>query len=76
MADLHKSELLLACVVVSGGSLVLLGVVGALLVGVLVSRVNQFPGVLWRSKPIKSTPSTIFNFMTINLCLCASSPLP
>lgn len=45
--DLHQRKLLLACVVVSGGSLILLGVVRALLVGVLVGWMNQFPGVLW-----------------------------
>lgn len=43
---LHQGKLLLAGVVVSGGSLVLLGVVGTLLVGVLVGRVNQLPGIL------------------------------
>lgn len=44
--DLHQSELLFAGVVVSGGSLVLLCVVGALLVGVLVGWMNQLPRVL------------------------------
>lgn len=46
ITDLHQSELLLACVVVSGGSLILLSIVRTLLVGVLVSRMNQLPGVL------------------------------
>lgn len=46
ITDLHKGKFLLAGVVVSGGSLVLLSVVGTLFVGVFVSRVNQFPGVL------------------------------
>lgn len=65
--DLHKSKLLLACVVVSGGALILLSVVRALLVGVLVGWMNQFPGVLWgksvnlkdvtRQKKKKSTPT-------------------
>ncbi len=45
--DLHESELLLAGVVVSGGSLVLLSVVRTLFVGVLVGGMNQFPRVLW-----------------------------
>lgn len=44
--DLHESKLLLACVVVSGGSLILLSIVRALFVGVLVGWMNQLPGVL------------------------------
>lgn len=43
MTDLHQSKLLLACVVVSSGSFVLLSVVRTLLVGVLVSWMNQLP---------------------------------
>lgn len=48
LTHLHQGKLLLAGVVVSGGALVFLGVVGALLVGVLVRGMNQFPGVLRR----------------------------
>lgn len=44
--DLHESKLLLACIVVSGGSLILLSIVRALFVGVLVGWMNQLPGVL------------------------------
>lgn len=40
---LHQGELLLAGVVVAGGSLILLSIVGAVLVGVLVRRVHEFP---------------------------------
>lgn len=46
ITDLYEGKLLLACVVVSGGSLVLLSIVRTLLVGVLVCWMNQFPGVL------------------------------
>jgi hypothetical protein len=46
--DLHQGKLLLAGVVVSGGSLVLLGVVGTLLVGVLIRGMDQLPRVLHR----------------------------
>lgn len=48
ITDLHESELLLARVVVSGGSLILLCVIRTLLVGVLVRWMNQLPGVLSR----------------------------
>lgn len=46
MTDLHQSKLLLAGVVVSGGSLVLLSVIRTLFVGVLICWMNQFPGIL------------------------------
>ena len=46
-AHLHQGELLLAGVVVARGALVLLGVVRAVLVGVLVCGVHELPRVLW-----------------------------
>lgn len=46
VTDLYEGKLLLAGVVVSGGPLVLLGVVRALFIGVLVCGMYQFPGIL------------------------------
>lgn len=46
VTNLYEGKLLLAGVVVSGGPLVLLGVVGALFIGVLVCGMYQFPGIL------------------------------
>ena len=53
VTDLYEGKLLLARVVVSGGSLILLSVVRALLVGVLVCWMDQFPGVLWAKSESK-----------------------
>lgn len=49
-AHLHQGKLLLAGVVVARGTLILLGVVGAVLVGVLVGGMHKLPGVLERSE--------------------------
>lgn len=49
-AHLHQGKLLLTGVVVAGGTLVLLSVVRAVLVGVLVCRVHKFPRILWWSE--------------------------
>jgi hypothetical protein len=50
LSHLHQGKLLLSGVVVACGSLVLLSVVGAVLVGVLVCWMYKFPGILMQSE--------------------------
>ncbi len=48
--DLHQSKFLLAGVVVSGGTFILLSTVWAFFVGVFISGVHQLPGILQKGK--------------------------
>lgn len=79
VTDLYEGKLLLAGVVVSGGPLVLLGVVGALFIGVLVCGMYQFPGILQEELGRGEDYSYFYKYkhLSWNHSSCVfSSPLP